>query len=1069
MTSVRVHSAVVAQTLGTNKIIGRLVGQKISSEGLVGLFDKLWISQASCSVTLFSGGTGSNGLSSSLADVSGVDLSVLLNAYDDGKSTGKIRHDFNMLGPSDIAKNIVNLLDPQMEGSSAIKLFLGMRLSKSFSPAEHLESLRRITTCEDPGGTDFEKAFYLLPAGVRESFRSYLKYFYRRALRVSPDYDLRDFGVRNLVFTGVYMKNGRYNTAIEELSGLLGVRGRIILNDSQSLWLVALTEKGEFLASEAEIVDRLLEQEIDNTYLLAKPASKKEIDALGQMKTVEEKKRFLEERDVAIELSAEARIAMSADVLVFAPTTFSSSLAPTIKTKRFPSDYKSSLALKVCILNLVRERGKRTASEQLLTMESLFQAELRKDTFIHDLLDYVIVNTHGYRVDINGGKTHIPIDIEDLKKLGLNVIEADIEDSVVPGHHVSDKLAKLILVLQRLDRLNCCYREGCIVPKSSSVLERDRMVLENLLSNPLKFEEVRERVHNLGNRILGIRRLEEYSPISPVRIMIAAGGQSTRLKSEYPKALYPINGEPALLHLIRRVSGIDRDFIVLTNEDNDAAIRDTLSQAGINPNTVVGLPMGTGSSILVAEDSLDPSIKNVMIVWGDAANVRLSTMREALFIHEALGDPDVTMPTCWEGNPYAGIERDSDGNVIGIFQTKEDPQTRRQYGEHDASLFVVRRDRLFEGIKRLRRWIGESGLRKDIDLLQSFRFFGDEGAKMIAFAGADPRETQGFNTVAEAAIVETYQIELENGTRFSVPIEEELYRKKADLSASVDGTGNYSQDHQAEIMWARFTYAIEQQYRAAIFDVDENLTDLQGEVPPRMISHLLGFAESGIPVAFISGRLEGSLNKMLLSKLAEKAKKDTSLLQRFYAYPSVGALGFRLDSPDELLYDRKIPKYVLSAAMSLIRRYLLDFEDLYYVADHKITIMPHERMRQGNLLALINYLMEYAGIPLKARISSSIYSDASIILTSSDYGSEVHKGVALYDFSGRIGVDIDQIVKVGDRGGKENVDHEMLVGMGSFSSADFDPDSEDQIALPLVSNKKNLGAVEWLFPQLRFV
>ncbi len=63
-------------------------------------------------VVLFSGGRGSQALSRSLAANPNVDLTLAVNGYDDGKSTGEVRRFLgDSLGPSDFRKNAGTLAE----------------------------------------------------------------------------------------------------------------------------------------------------------------------------------------------------------------------------------------------------------------------------------------------------------------------------------------------------------------------------------------------------------------------------------------------------------------------------------------------------------------------------------------------------------------------------------------------------------------------------------------------------------------------------------------------------------------------------------------------------------------------------------------------------------------------------------------------------------------------------------------------------------------------------------------------------------------------------------------------
>ena len=75
-------------------------------------------------VAVFCGGTGSIALQNGFASLYGIDrvqMDIIVNAYDNGKSTGVCRRCFNneILGPSDVRKN--QLLQYSIQNESSIK------------------------------------------------------------------------------------------------------------------------------------------------------------------------------------------------------------------------------------------------------------------------------------------------------------------------------------------------------------------------------------------------------------------------------------------------------------------------------------------------------------------------------------------------------------------------------------------------------------------------------------------------------------------------------------------------------------------------------------------------------------------------------------------------------------------------------------------------------------------------------------------------------------------------------------------------------------------------------------
>src|SRR5689334_3180545 len=93
-------------------------------------------------VVLFSGGRGSGALTRQLLSDPRVDLTIAINGYDDGASTGEVRRLLgDSLGPSDFRKNASRMaVELRTCGEDIIEL-LDARLPPSISREEALATL----------------------------------------------------------------------------------------------------------------------------------------------------------------------------------------------------------------------------------------------------------------------------------------------------------------------------------------------------------------------------------------------------------------------------------------------------------------------------------------------------------------------------------------------------------------------------------------------------------------------------------------------------------------------------------------------------------------------------------------------------------------------------------------------------------------------------------------------------------------------------------------------------------------------------------------------------------------
>ena len=105
-------------------------------------------------VVLFSGGRGSGALTRQLIASPAIDLTLAINGYDDGASTGEVRRFLgNSLGPSDFRKNASTLAATLGTCPQALIELLDLRFPKDCHAADALAAIGRVDAGEarNPG------------------------------------------------------------------------------------------------------------------------------------------------------------------------------------------------------------------------------------------------------------------------------------------------------------------------------------------------------------------------------------------------------------------------------------------------------------------------------------------------------------------------------------------------------------------------------------------------------------------------------------------------------------------------------------------------------------------------------------------------------------------------------------------------------------------------------------------------------------------------------------------------------------------------------------------------------
>ena len=296
---------------------------------------------AGLSVVLFSGGRGSGALTRQLVARPGVSLTIAINGYDDGASTGEVRRFLgDSLGPSDFRKNTSRLAAQLHTCGPALIDLLDRRLPAGISSAQAIAQLTR--TAADSGHD--RRLGDCLTAFIDEHTRS------------RTPFEFGDCSIGNLVFAGAFLRSGRaFNRAVDDYAALLGLPAGLVENvtSGSDAWLVALSAGGALLRSEEAIVDARTQNTIHGIYLIDRPLTEADAAALSALGP-DAAARELERRQPPLSLNPRlAATIASSDVIIYAPGTQHSSLFPSYMTPGLSDAIAANLrAIKLLVTNI---------------------------------------------------------------------------------------------------------------------------------------------------------------------------------------------------------------------------------------------------------------------------------------------------------------------------------------------------------------------------------------------------------------------------------------------------------------------------------------------------------------------------------------------------------------------------------------------------------------------------------------------------------------------------------------------------------------------------------------------
>jgi uncharacterized cofD-like protein len=295
-------------------------------------------------VVVIGGGSGLSTLLRGIRDYP-VDITAVVAVTDDGASSGILRQDFKMLPPGDIRKCIAALSDDE---SVLLNLF---------------------------------------------------QYRFRNGI------GLKGHSFGNLFLTALKEISGSFETAIEETSKLLNIKGRVLPATLERIGLIARFDNGREIHGESKITKYGYKHAIKSVLLNRNVKSNPEaISAIDQ-----------------------------SDIIFVGPGSLYTSLIPNFLLKGIKKSYINSSALKVYICNVSTERGE----TESFTVQKHLEVLSKYGIFF----DAIIINNQAFEPQRGDGYVNpVELGVIDNK---VTQIFSDIVDENNYLYHSSEKLGKV--------------------------------------------------------------------------------------------------------------------------------------------------------------------------------------------------------------------------------------------------------------------------------------------------------------------------------------------------------------------------------------------------------------------------------------------------------------------------------------------------------------------------------------------------------------------------------------------------------------------------------------------------
>ena len=185
---------------------------------------------------ILSGGSGNDSLIRGLKYYyPSMNCKVIVNAYDNGKSTGVCRAVTNTLGVSDIRKNHIRMYKA-MHGNRDKNIIEFYDNRYDFTPGNEVaEITEKLNTWGMPQFIPLVERFFATPE--------------------AKNYRYTDFNISNIVYAEMYAQSGYEATNYYFCNKILDIDSFVLLNSFSNAYLKAITNSGYVIKDEGEIVE----------------------------------------------------------------------------------------------------------------------------------------------------------------------------------------------------------------------------------------------------------------------------------------------------------------------------------------------------------------------------------------------------------------------------------------------------------------------------------------------------------------------------------------------------------------------------------------------------------------------------------------------------------------------------------------------------------------------------------------------------------------------------------------------------------------------------------------------
>ena len=237
--------------------------------------------------------------------------------------------------------------------------------------------------------------------------------------------------------------------------------------------------------------------------------------------------------------------------------------------------------------------------------------------------------------------------------------------------------------------------------------------------------------------------------MSDTHVVILAAGQGTRMKSQLPKVLHCISGQPLIEHVLRTASSISPSSTVVVVGHEADTVRERLGRWSGLSYAQQEPQLGTAHALQQAETALAGKQGTLVLLSGDVPLLSRHTLSRLLEVHrEARAAATVVTAVVERPFGYGRIVR-TEGRIARIVEERDASRAERALKEINSGIYAFDLQPLWDAL----RGIASQNAQGEFYLTDLVGIYRRRKLPVETLVVDNPDEIRGINSRTELADV----------------------------------------------------------------------------------------------------------------------------------------------------------------------------------------------------------------------------------------------------------------------------------------------------------------------------